>query len=367
MKNLTDPKIPYYKFAKFSIILALLSTVLGILFALTVLLDRAFPVRTLVDTGVDISGVLDGLDRAAGIPTAISPPTRDPVESQTPVAPVESYNLVLIGNDSRPGRALECEDCLPVHSDAFVYVNIVLDHPARITLVSLPRELYLHVDGIEPDSRINQLYARGGIDWVRLWSEDILGVKLDGVIAIEMNAFERIIDDLGGIDIVATESFRDKCGDDFYEYELGESYHLDGFNALCYARMRLYNPRGYFARQERHMDMLQAIFRATIDEFATDPLVASVRMVSLYYDKIESDMPPELIAKLVGDMAIVYFSNEAPIIQTLSMNSDQLELYPRANEDSPYLYKPTLVIHEWLQCILDIHNNIACTEATNTK
>lgn len=344
------PSVPLW--IRLSIIGATMSTVLGGLFAFLVLLNALFSVSELDDTGVqDLPDILATLDASNGVPTAVTPPTS--AQPNTPVAPTGSYNLILAGNDYRPRRQPACDTCLLVHTDTFVYVNIVLDQPSRVTMVSLPRELYLHVDGIYPDSRINQLYARGGIEWIKLWSESVLGVEIDGVVIIDMNVFEHVVDDLGGIDLVAPETFEDKCGSSFYAYEVGVEYHLDGFNALCYARMRQYNPRGYFARQERHMDILQAIFQTAIDEFSEDPLVTAVRMVSLYYEEIESTMSPELIAKIISDVVLVYYlGEEMPDIRAYSVDQDMLELYPRANDDAPYLYKPTFVIRDWLQCVL---------------
>ncbi len=350
-----EPNKPWW--AIVGIVVAVISTIVGSLIVLLIFLNTLFGVRELVDTGAnEIPIILSTLDAEAGIPTAVTPSTPRPDKTTTPVAPTGSYNLILAGNDYRPGREPACADCYLIHTDVFVYVNIVLDQPSRVTMVSLPRELYLHVDSIVPDTRINQLYARGGIEWIEIWSEAILGVEIDGVVIIEMDKFEQLIDEIGGLDITATETFEDKCGSDFYLYEEGVEYHLDGFNALCYARMRLYNPRGYFARQERHMDILTAVFQTVIDDFSEDPLVTSVKMVSLYYEEIESNMSPELIAKLVGDVVLVYyFGGGLPEIRMHSIDNTRLLLYPRPDPElSPYLYRPTFDIREWLQCILQV-------------
>ncbi len=353
MPELIDLKPPWWVI--FAIGVALSSTVVGGLIALAILLNSVFGVRELIDMGTDdVPEILATLDAEAGIPTAVTPATVLPELTRTPVAPTGSYNLILAGNDYRPGREPACELCYLVYTDTFVYVNIVLDSPARVTMVSLPRELYLQVSGIYPDSRLNQLYARGGIGWIELWAENILSVEIDGVAIIQMDVFERLIDQIGGIDITAPETFEDQCGQDFYVYEEGIEYHLDGFDALCYARMRHYNPRGYFARQERHMDILTAIFQTVIDDFAEDPLVTSVKMVSLYYEEIESNMSPELIAKLIGDVVLVYYFGEGmPEIRMFSIDRTRLELYPRPDPElSPYLYRPNFDMREWLQCIL---------------
>ncbi len=352
LSNLTETERPPW-WAIGAIGIALFSTIVGGLIALAMILNSLFGVRELSDIGIDVSGVLAALDEEAGIPPAITPPTLSPEIILTPIAPIQSFNLILAGNDYEPGRPRACDTCLLIHTDVFVYVNIVLDSPMRVTMVSLPRELYLHVDGIVPDSRINQLYARGGIKWIELWAETILGVEMDGVVIVQMDVFEQIIDELGGITVVAPETFTDQCGGYFYTYQEGVEYDLDGYSALCYARMRYYNPRGYFARQERHMDILQAIFQSAIDDFSENPLATTVKMVSLYYDRVESTISPELTAKMIGDVVLVYyFSEEEPEIRMFSIDRSRLELYPQPDEDSPILYKTNFVIHEWLQCIL---------------
>lgn len=339
---------------KLGIFVGVVSISISVLIGVGMLLNYIFAVQELkqFDSSLpSVSEILSTLDNDKGLPLADDP--LENVDETEEIALVGSYNFILIGNDYRPGREPACELCYAVHSDAFVYINLVLGENPQVKMVSFPRELFLHVDGIEPDSRINQLYARGGIEWIRLWSETILDIKIDGVVIINMDSFEQIIDELGGIDIVPSDTFRDKCGSSFYEYEKNVLYHLNGYDALCYARMRLYNPDGYFARQERHTQILFSIFDSVIDDFKEDPIVTSVKMVSLYYELIETDMSPEFIAKIISDIAINFlFGDYSWNGFNLSINADNLELYPRKDENSPYLYKPTFVISDWIKCIV---------------
>ena len=350
---------PLYRTARIAIGIGIVSTALGVLYALSVLLNSVFAIRELPQ-GADVLDTLTApTDTPMLPPTAVTPPT---LSTPGLVVPEGSYSFIIAGNDYRPNRPPACPDCYLKYTDAFVYLNVVLDQPnPHATMVSIPRELYLHVDGIEPDSRVNQLYTHGGVEYIHLWAETILEVEIDGVIVIEMDKFARIVDDLGGIDIVAPETFSDKCGSEWYDYIEGEAYHLDGFDALCYTRMRQYNPRGYFARQERHLDVLQALFDQVIEGFRTDPLVTAVKFVSTYYENVESDMSPELTARIVGESALSYIlSSDVPEVRMYSISADRLELYPRVNKNSPYLYKPAFVISEWLRCITQNENGTDC-------
>lgn len=333
------------------IIIAVTSTALGILIYLLILLNSTFAVSELEDFSVNtvVPVALATANEVAGMPTAVTPATpNSPIETDE-----ESYNLILIGNDARSDRVEpDCPTCILVHTDAFVYVNISMTDELQVAMVSIPRELYLHVDGIT-DSQVSQLYARGGLEWIKTWSEAVLGVEIDGVMTIDMDAFVEVIDKMGGITVLPYETFEDKCGDEFYQYEKYILYRLDGFETLCYARMRMYNPQGYFARQKRHLDILSAIKEELRSEFEDDPLVTSVMMVSIYLEYVETDMSPEFIAQIIGEVAIAFYALSSVDIFHNSISQDMLELYPRPDENSPYLYQPTFVISDWVQCLLD--------------
>ena len=285
-------------------------------------------------------------------PTAITLPTVEPMPTE--VSQPQTIDVVLIGNDYVEGRGLECPTCLPVHSDAFIYVHVVLDEVApRVSMFSLPRELYVHVEGIEPDSKINQLYPRGGTEYVELWVNAVLGVELDAVIVIDMDMYEQVIDDIGGIDVVARQTFTDQCGSEAFTYIKDAAYHLDGYTALCYARMRWYNPDGYFARQERHMDILLSMFNAVVAEFKDDPLVTSVRFVSEYSNRISANASVNVLIQMLADSVLVYYSSEEDAdIDMYSLEEKYLELYPRPTNESPFLYKPVegFDIAQWVEC-----------------
>jgi anionic cell wall polymer biosynthesis LytR-Cps2A-Psr (LCP) family protein len=67
----------------------------------------------------------------------------------------------------------------------------------------------------------------------------------------------RAVDLLGGIDVHVTASLNDRCGGRQYSYSPGV-YHMDGFTALCYVRMRYASSD--FDRLRREQEVIRAIF-----------------------------------------------------------------------------------------------------------
>ena len=74
--------------------------------------------------------------------------------------------------------------------------------PAKQTasLLSIPRDTRVKIEGNGYD-KINAAYAYGGHELTRKTVENLLDVPMDYYILLDIKAFERIIDAIGGVDI----------------------------------------------------------------------------------------------------------------------------------------------------------------------
>jgi LCP family protein required for cell wall assembly len=89
-------------------------------------------------------------------------------------------------------------------------------------------------------------YPGGGIGTARRAVENLLGIEVDYHLIIDFEAFKGVIDSLGGIDLDVPEpgvndpeySDTELPGDFFPCVFPAGSYHMDGKQALCYARVR---------------------------------------------------------------------------------------------------------------------------------
>jgi len=125
-----------------------------------------------------------------------------------------------------------------------------------ITQISIPRDLY--VDG----RKINAYYNSFGLNKTIEEVYRITGVYPDKYVILDFGAFINMIDILGGIDVYVKEDIYDPYfptadnGKTVYEIKKG-SHHLDGKEALMYARSR--KTTSDFDRSERQQQIVQAI------------------------------------------------------------------------------------------------------------
>lgn len=165
---------------------------------------------------------------------------RDEMKSGTVI------NILLIGQDARPGETR-------ARSDAMLLCSWNTANQ-KLTVVSFMRDMYVTIPGYV-DHKLNSAYAWGGM---KLLNETILtnfGIEIDGDLAVDFNAFQKVIDQLGGVDIYLTaEEARYLDGS---RYSQGVN-HLDGADALTYARIRSIGD-GDFSRTGRQQNVIQAV------------------------------------------------------------------------------------------------------------
>ncbi|MFO7536654.1 MAG: LCP family protein [Chloroflexota bacterium] len=172
--------------------------------------------------------------------------TSPPLVSSDALRPwqgVEPVTLLLLGVDQR------CDEDGPTHTDTLMVVTI---DPVEKTaaMLSLPRDLWVTIPGFDVD-RINQAhylggayeYPGGGPALAVETVEAFIGLSINYYLTINFDAFIRIVDQIGGIELDVPErindpTYPDHCyGHDPFTIEAGQQ-HLDGESALKYARTR---------------------------------------------------------------------------------------------------------------------------------
>src|SRR3989338_5595960 len=161
----------------------------------------------------------------------------------------------------------------------------------RSSLVSVPRDLYVKTGSTK--NKLNAayeygLYRREGTDYVKKLVSQITGVYIDNVIVADFSSFEKLIDQLGGVDITLAKPFKEE-GQWGYAFELpaGEN-HLDGQNALYYVRSR-YSTND-FDRASRQQQVLFAIKnKVTSLNLIADP-IKSLSVINTIGRNIKTDI-----------------------------------------------------------------------------
>jgi LCP family protein required for cell wall assembly len=156
--------------------------------------------------------------------------------------------FALLGSDIRPNDGGWRTDTILI---------VVLD-PASGTarILAVPRDLYVYIPGWRVD-RINTADVRGGFDMLAQTILYNFGIPIDHMVRIDFSGFTRLVDSLGGLDVQVTGYLNDECGRRHWSYSPGV-FHMDGFTALCYVRMR--KASSDFDRLRREQEVLLAMF-----------------------------------------------------------------------------------------------------------
>lgn len=171
----------------------------------------------------------------------------------------DRINIVFIGvgGDSHPGGGKELADSILLVS--------LKPSTKQAAVISIPRDLWVSL-GTHGAHRINAAHAIGndsaypgkGPGLLCDTVSQIFQQPVHAFIRIDFAAFEKLIDDLGGIDVFVQRGF--------YDYLFQDGFprgpqHLDGHRALAYTRYRyVLGPEGdNFARELRQQQVINAI------------------------------------------------------------------------------------------------------------
>ncbi|MGC5009868.1 LCP family protein [Streptosporangium sp. DT93] len=193
-------------------------------------------------------------------------------------------NWLLVGSDSRAGltaaqrKKLATGKALGRRTDTMMLLHIP-DGDGRPTLVSLPRDSYVPIDGHGSD-KLNAAYAYrdGGPKLLAKTVEKVTGLRLDHYMEIGFGGFVGIVDAIGGVEIDVKQNIKDpKAGIDLKKGR----QTMDGGTALGYVRTRATGNLPDLDRTQRQRQFFSAVVKKAaspgvlINPFTSVPLALS--------------------------------------------------------------------------------------------
>ena len=163
----------------------------------------------------------------------------------------------------------------------------------KSSLISIPRDLFVTIHDQKKD-KINSAYEYGlshsknSLQFIKDKLSQITGVYMDQVVVFDFSSFKEIVDALGGVDVTLTVPFSES-------QQWGASFslpaglnHLDGQNALYYARSRYSSSD--FDRSRRQQQIMFAIKDKLLKlNFLSDP-VKSFSILTLIRNDVKTDI-----------------------------------------------------------------------------
>ena len=193
-------------------------------------------------------------------------------------------NIVILGSDTRPGFYGSRTDTVMILS---------LDPKAgRVRMISIPRDLYIYLPGWKVN-RINTADQHGGPELVAMAIYYNLGIEVHHWVRVSFNGFISAVNALGGIEVQVERTIVDECDEQPVRYPAGR-IKLDGYQALCYARVR--KTTSDFDRARRQQQVLRAMFDRVLTLHGLSKIP---ELYSQFSDLVETDMTFSDILPLV--------------------------------------------------------------------
>lgn len=210
------------------------------------------------------------------------------------------------------------------NTDAMIIAS-VNTKDKTIKLTSLLRDTYINIDGYNP-TKLNSLYAKGGIELLISTIEEKYMIKIDGYANVNFESFEDIIDILGGIDIELGEAEANYLNKTNYiskkEYRnvVPGWNHLNGNQVVGYVRVRKVSTLGGanndYGRTVRQRRVLNAIF----EQYKSKNIFSLVPIMNSCLGHVNTN----LSAKQIQYMLSSVIENKITTIEDLRLPVDGL-------------------------------------------
>ncbi|HSS61227.1 MAG TPA: LCP family protein [Candidatus Limnocylindrales bacterium] len=192
--------------------------------------------------------------------TASASASSSPSATAAPVT--GAFTVLLLGSDDDSKFIGD-----HVLTQSMILVRVV-PSTKQVTMLSIPRDLFVHLS-TGGSGKIDGAYSYGGADAAIATVEQDFGVQVDDYIWIGLLGLVKLIDAIGGVDVVTSNPVMD----DYYpadiisgwpyDYErvavLAGPQHLDGLHAMQYVRSRHGDLQSDLGRSQRQQQVLIAI------------------------------------------------------------------------------------------------------------
>ncbi|QGJ66433.1 LytR family transcriptional regulator [Bacillus velezensis] len=221
-------------------------------------------------------------------------------------------------------------------SDSLIVVTL---DPRNKTMkmLSIPRDtrVTLAGDTTGNKTKINAAFAKGGADETVSTVEDLLGIPIDKYVTVDFNGFKDVIDEVGGVDVKVPFDF-DEMSDVSKKkriYFKKGNMHLNGEQALAYARMRKQDKRGDFGRNDRQKQILNAL----IDQMSRAGNIAKIdKIAETASNNVQTNI------RITEGLALqqIYSGFTSKKIDTLTITGSDLYLGGTATTRGTYYFQP---------------------------
>ena len=211
------------------------------------------------------------------------------------------YNILLVGVEAIGNNSVASG-----RTDSIMIATINTKQKT-LGLTSIMRDSYVTIPGYY-DTKINAAFGHGGIELLYETIAYNYNLRLDGSAIVSFKTFQKIIDELGGIDIEITPAEAQYLNTTNYVSKKSNRTlkpgmnHMNGNQALGYARVRyratLDGSVDDFGRTSRHRRVMGAIFK----EVKKSNPITLVKLLDTVFSQVQTDIKKSNASSYLADV-----------------------------------------------------------------
>ena len=255
-------------------------------------------------------------------------------EAKEIIENAKPINILLLGIDNGAyGRPTE-----DGRSDTML---LLTSNPSekKAQLLSIPRDTYTEIVGMNYYDKINHAYAYGQAKMAINSVEKLFDTNIDFYMEINMSGLMEFVDAVGGIEVTSPLTFT-------YEgrsFEEGKKELLDGESALRFARMRYDDPEGDYGRQKRQRIVIEQLVKKMM---SFNSITNFEKIMNAVSKNVKTDIPIGKIMALKNTYGPSFDHLEQAFIEERSLlltNSIGEQIYYSYATDEELLEKSNLI------------------------
>jgi LCP family protein required for cell wall assembly len=166
-----------------------------------------------------------------------------------------------------------------------------------VKLTSLMRDMLVQIPGYQ-DNKLNTAFEKGGLDLLYETIALNFAVRLDGCVMVNFENFEKIVDEIGGLELTLKQNEADYLNhtnyisNPKYRNVVAGTQLMNGNQVLGYARVRktstITGQNNDYGRTDRHRIVLNAIYEKCKSKNKTDLASLMFKFLPMITSDIDS-------------------------------------------------------------------------------
>lgn len=214
----------------------------------------------------------------------------------------------------------------------------------NIALISVPRDLFVYMQGPNESRKLNEAYETGekytpgkGLNYTKTIFGDITGIPIHFAVIVNFKAFKDLIDSLGGVELNLARPFVEAVPFEEGTISLPAGRQIiDGDTALLYTRARMSSSD--FDRSKRQQEVIKAIY----SKITKTGIILNPYRLNKLLNIMEANTRTDMKVWEMEEVVKIFSGIKNPTIKTKVIdNGEEKLLYSAYSNGGAYILLPT--------------------------